>query len=234
MTAFFILSSFIFLMLGYAIGNPNYSILISKIFFKKDIRQFKSGNPGATNATRMLGKKVGFAILILDIMKPMIAVSVCLVIALYSEISWFREGNIFIAGFGALIGHCFPIIHKFKGGKGVACFLGFILIINPSLFAIFLIFFFIVLVSSKYVSLSSMIGVFMVFIFSWIPGLRQVFFGLALTDRGDQEMFNPFWFTSLLILGSFVLITIRHHANIKRLVQKKENKVAMFSKNAHK
>lgn len=230
MGSLFILSSFIFLLVGYAIGNPNYSILISSIFFKKNIREYKSGNPGATNATRMLGKKIGFLILILDILKPVVAVAICLVISLYSPISWFNDGNIFVAGFGALLGHCFPIIHKLKGGKGVACFLGFALIINPALFGIFIIFFFIFVRTTKYVSVSSVISVFIVFIVSWIPGLRQVFYGLTLTERGEQEIFNPFWFTSLLLLFSFGIIALKHYPNFKKLWLKEENKVSFSGK----
>ena len=230
MSSLFVLSSFIFLLVGYAIGNPNYSILISTIFFKKNIREHKSGNPGATNATRLLGKKIGFLILVLDILKPVTAVVICLIISLYSPISWFNEGNIFIAGFGALLGHCFPIIHKLKGGKGVACFLGFVLVINPALFVIFLIFFFVFMRTTKYVSIASVVSVFIVFIASWIPGLRQVFYGLTLTDRGDQEIFNPFWFTSLLLLFSFGIIALKHYPNFKKLKLKKENKVTFFDK----
>ncbi|MCS4485375.1 glycerol-3-phosphate 1-O-acyltransferase PlsY [Staphylococcus americanisciuri] len=135
---------------SYLIGSIPSGYLIGKIFFKKDIRDFGSGNTGATNSFRVLGKPAGFAVTFFDIFKGFIVVFFPL---------WFSiDIHGLIVGIFAIIGHVYPIYLKFKGGKAVATSAGVLLAVNPLLFLVLITIFFVILYLTKYVSLSSIIA----------------------------------------------------------------------------
>ena len=174
--------------------------MIGKTFYQKDIRNYGSGNLGSTNAFRVLGKKGGAVVFILDILKGGLA----LLIATYGGAT---ISPLIIAVF-ALIGHIYPIFANFKGGKAVATSAGIILFYSPVLFAILFIIFVITLKIWKMVSLSStIISIAAVFI---------VWFGNY--DLTAQIMFSIF----------AALIIIKHIPNYKRILNGTENKVSFL------
>ena len=139
----------IIILIAYLLGSIPFGFLLTRIFLKKDIRDIGSGNIGATNALRAGNKVIGFATLILDISKAIIPV-------IYTKIN-FPE-LIFIVSLCAFLGHVFPIWLKFKGGKGVATYVGILFSINILFALIFAISWIITFVFTKYSSLSSLIG----------------------------------------------------------------------------
>ena len=181
---------------SYLIGSIPSGYIIGKLFFKKDIRKFGSGNMGATNSFRVLGKPAGFAVTFFDIFKGFIVVFFPL---------WFNvEVHGLIVGIFAIIGHVYPIYLKFKGGKAVATSAGVLLGVSPLLFLVLMVIFFVVLYLSKYVSLSSIIAAICCVIGALIIQ-DYILFGIS------------FIVASLLIF--------RHTSNIKRILKGTEPKI---------
>ena len=179
-------------------GSIPFGFMLTKIFLKKDIREIGSGNIGATNALRTGNKAIGYSTLILDILKaiaPVIFVKI------------FYQDFIYIASLCAFLGHVFPIWLKFKGGKGVATYLGILFTINFYFGIIFIISWFITFFISKFSSLSSLIGAASIPIY------------LLFLSQFDQVIF----FTIM-----FVLIFFTHRENIKRLKNKEETKTKIY------
>ena len=140
---------FLILFISYLIGSIPFGFLLTKIFLKKDIREIGSGNIGATNALRTGNKLIGYSTLILDISK---AVILLLIIKFnFSE-------YLLLSSIAVFLGHVFPVWLKFKGGKGVATYVGILFCINIYLAIIFIIVWFVVFVMSKYSSLASMVA----------------------------------------------------------------------------
>ncbi len=185
-------------IISYLMGSIPFGFILTKIFLKKDIREIGSGNIGATNALRTGNKTIGYSTLVLDILKAVIPV-------IYVKI--FYQDFLYIASLCAFLGHVFPIWLKFKGGKGVATYVGILFAINIYFGIIFAISWFITFFISKYSSLSSLVGAASVPIYS-----------LILTQF-DQGIF----FTIM-----FVLIFFTHRENIKRLKNKEETKTKIY------
>ena len=183
---------------SYLMGSIPFGFILAKIFLKKDIREIGSGNIGATNALRTGNKALGYSTLILDILKAIIPV-------IYVKI--FYQDLLYIASLCAFLGHVFPIWLKFKGGKGVATYLGILFAINFYFGIIFIIFWFITFFISKFSSLSSLIGAASIPIY------------LLFLTQFDQVIF----FTIM-----FVLIFFTHRENIKRLKNKEETKTKIY------
>ena len=144
-------------LIGYLFGSIPTSIVIGKIFFKKDIREYGSKNAGGTNAGRVFGKKVGLIVIIIDIIKTIIPIIAAYFICKYTSLNNYGVTD-YAYQFSAIfciIGHCFPIFAQFKGGKGVSSFAAIIFCTNWLLTIIGLSIFFLVLKLKKYVSLSS-------------------------------------------------------------------------------
>ena len=189
---------FLILFISYLIGSIPFGFLLTKIFLKKDIREIGSGNIGATNALRTGNKLIGYSTLALDISK---AVILLLIIKFnFSE-------YLFISSIAIFLGHVFPIWLKFKGGKGVATYVGILFCINIYLAAIFIITWFFVFIISKYSSLASMVA-------SLLVPLSSYFF---LND------INYYFYIIL-----FLLILITHRENIKRLKNNTESKTNIY------
>ncbi|MDQ7983277.1 MAG: glycerol-3-phosphate 1-O-acyltransferase PlsY [Spiroplasma sp.] len=222
-----ILGTFIFIMIGYLIGSISPSILISKKKFNTDVRQHYSHNAGATNSTRVMGKKWGLIILLLDGFKPIITILIAwgLTFIPINNSDWqylFSDAYVYFAGLAAIIGHCWPIFFGFRGGKGAASSLGLLLIINPIYFAIAVISWWLILYISKMVSLSSILMVGVAFAFSWIPNMPLN----AYVWKHDLQYFIINW----IILGSWLIIISRHWSNLLRIFQGSERKVTMFDR----
>lgn len=195
----------VMLILSYLIGAFPSGLVIGKLFFKKDIRQFGSGNTGATNSFRVLGRPAGFVVTFLDIFKGFITVffPIWLPVHVDGPISTFFTNGL-IVGLFAILGHVYPIYLKFKGGKAVATSAGVVLGVNPILLLILVAIFFLVLKTFKYVSLSSIVAAICCVIGSLII---QDYILLAVSG-----------------IVSIILI-IRHKTNIVRIFKGEEPKI---------
>ncbi|MDP3387882.1 MAG: glycerol-3-phosphate 1-O-acyltransferase PlsY, partial [Eubacteriales bacterium] len=142
---------FIVALIGYMIGNISNAYLIGRIFLKKDVRNYGSGNAGATNALRAFGAKVGIVVFLLDVLKGIIAVYIG------NRIN--PEFGGFVAGIAVIAGHNWPATLKFKGGKGIATSIGVMLMINPLLSLICFAVGLSIAIITRTVSLGSLIGV---------------------------------------------------------------------------
>jgi len=182
----------------YLIGSIPFGFILTKIFLKKDIRDIGSGNIGATNALRTGNKLIGYSTLFFDIIKAVIPV-------IYIKIN-FPE-LLFIASLCAFIGHVFPIWLNFKGGKGVATYVGILFAINIYFGLVFITSWLIIFALSKFSSLSSLIASASIPIY------------LLILTQFDQVIF----FTIM-----FVLIFFTHRENIKRLKNKEETKTKIY------
>jgi len=185
-------------IISYLMGSIPFGFILTKIFLKKDIRDIGSGNIGATNALRSGNKLIGYTTLILDISKAIIPV-------IYTKIN-FPE-LIFVASLCAFLGHVFPFWLKFKGGKGVATYVGILFSINILFGLIFAISWVITFVLSKYSSLSSLVGSLS------IPAY------LLITGQTNNVIF---------FIIMFVLIFFTHRENVKRLINKEESKTKIY------
>ena len=185
-------------IISYLMGSIPFGFILAKIFLKKDIREIGSGNIGATNALRTGNKIIGYLTLILDILKAVIPV-------LY--VKFFFQESIYISSLCVFLGHVFPIWLKFRGGKGVATYVGILFSINIYFGIIFLVSWAITFLVSKYSSLSSLIASASIPIY------------LLILSRFDQV----FFFTTM-----FILIFFTHRENIKRLKNKEETKTKIY------
>tara|TARA_B110000438_G_scaffold68967_1_gene69204 strand:- start:139 stop:717 length:579 start_codon:yes stop_codon:yes gene_type:complete len=185
-------------IISYLMGSIPFGFILTKIFLKKDIRDIGSGNIGATNALRAGNKLIGYTTLILDMSKAIIPV-------IYVKIN-FPE-LIFIASLCAFLGHVFPVWLKFKGGKGVATYVGILFSINILFGTIFITSWLVIFVLTKYSSLSSIIGAIS------IPAY------LLLAGQSNNVIF---------FIIMFVLIFFTHRENIKRLKNKEESKTKIY------
>ena len=190
-----------FLVIGiasYLIGSIPFGLILTKLFLNKDIREIGSGNIGATNALRTGNQLIGYSTLILDITKAIIPV-------IYVKFNY--PDIIYIASLCAFLGHVFPIWLKFKGGKGVATYVGILFSINIILGLIFIVFWVFVFLLSKYSSLSSIIASISIPIYILITG-----------------QINDAIFFAMM----FILIFFTHRENIKRLKNKEESKTKIY------
>tara|TARA_B110001452_G_scaffold130673_1_gene108550 strand:- start:81 stop:656 length:576 start_codon:yes stop_codon:yes gene_type:complete len=181
----------------YFMGSIPFGYILTKIFLKKDIRNIGSGNIGATNALRTGNKSIGYTTLLLDILKAVIPI-------MYIKFNY--PEYIFIASLCAFLGHVFPVWLNFKGGKGVATYLGILFAINLIYGLIFIISWVVVFFVSKYSSLSSIIASLSVPIYLLLfENFNSIFFGIM-----------------------FVLIFYTHRENVKRLKNKEESKTNIY------
>jgi len=182
---------------SYILGSIPFGFILTKLFLKKDIRNIGSGNIGATNALRTGNKLLGYTTLVLDITKAILPV-------LYIKFNY--PDYIFITSLCVFLGHVFPIWLKFKGGKGVATYIGILLSINLIYGLIFIISWIVTFFISKYSSLSSLFASLI------LPVYLIVF-----------ENYNSMFFIIM-----FVLILYTHKENVKRLKNKEETKTKIY------
>ena len=187
----------IFIVISYLLGSIPFGLLLTKLFLKKDIRKIGSGNIGATNVLRSGNKLIGYFTLLLDIFKAIIPV-------LFIKFNY--PDFVYISALSVFLGHVFPIWLKFKGGKGVATYVGILFSLNLIYGLVFGIAWILIFLIYRYSSLSSLIGSLSIPIYLFITNENQIiFFGIM-----------------------FVLIFYTHRENIKRLRNKEENKTKIF------
>ena len=185
-------------IISYLMGSIPFGLLLTKVFLKKDIREIGSGNIGATNALRTGNKLLGYSTLLLDILKAVIPV-------LYVKIN-FPE-LVYISALSAFLGHVFPIWLKFKGGKGVATYVGILFSLNIILGIVFGICWLIIFLISKYSSLASLVGSLSIPLY------------ILIIDKTENILFFGIM---------FILIFFTHRENIKRLKNKEETKTKIY------
>ena len=209
------------ILIGYLLGSIPFALVIGKVFYKTDIRQFGSHNLGGGNAGRVLGKKAGLAVMTLDILKVTLAVFLVSLLCQYlprwmpqqlSPLSFSqRQLVMIIAGFAAAMGHCFPLFARFKGGKAVATMYGFLfgmaLIAGYSFWIFFvpLLTFLVVLYLWRIVALASIVSAAVNTVFIWFTANSLPLFAASLV------------FT--------LIILVRHRANLQRMISGTENKI---------
>ena len=187
----------IIIIISYLLGSIPFGLLLTKLFLKKDIRKIGSGNIGATNVLRSGNKLIGYITLLLDIFKAIIPV-------LFIKFNY--PDFVYISALSVFLGHVFPIWLKFKGGKGVATYVGILFSLNLIYVLVFGITWILIFSIYRYSSLSSLIGSFSIPIYLFfINGNQIIFFGIM-----------------------FVLIFYTHRENIKRLKNNEENKTKIY------
>jgi len=179
-------------------GSIPFGLILTKVFLKKDIREVGSGNIGATNVLRTGNKLIGYLTLILDVLKAAIPV-------LYIKFN-FPE-LVYISALLAFIGHVFPVWLKFKGGKGVATYVGILFSLNYFLGIIFVVSWLVIFFISKYSSLGSILSSLIIPIFIFLNSSYE----------------NQYFFIIM-----FVLILYTHRENVKRLINKEESKTKIY------
>ena len=185
------------IIFSYLLGSIPFGLILTKLFLKKDIRKIGSGNIGATNVLRSGNKLIAYLTLFFDILKAVIPV-------VYIKLNY--PDLIYISSLSVFLGHVFPIWLKFKGGKGVATYVGILFSINLILGFMFCISWLLVFLLSKYSSLSSLVASLSVPLFLFFTNGEQIIFFIIL----------------------FVLIFYTHRENIKRLKNKEESKSNIY------
>ena len=203
------------LFLAYLFGSIPTAVWIGQAFYGIDVREYGSGNAGATNTFRVLGKKAGVAVMLLDIFKGYTATNLAYMIGL--SVTGPQDSVQFVnyqlaLGISAVMGHLFPVFAGFRGGKGIATLFGMILAVQSEAAMLCVLTFIIVLMITKYVSLSSILAGFtfplsIIFIFQ-SPIRSVVLYGMSIC----------------------ILILVTHQKNIERLIKGKETKVNLFKK----
>ncbi len=184
--------------ISYLMGSVPFGLILTKIFLNKDIRDIGSGNIGATNVLRTGNKVIGYLTLLLDVLKAVIPV-------LYIKFN-FPE-LIYVSSLSVFIGHVFPLWLKFKGGKGVATYVGIIFSINYILGFVFVASWLIIFFILRYSSLGSLLATFIIPVFNFL---------------------NPSFENEYFFIIMFILILFTHRENVKRLINKEESKTKIY------
>ena len=188
---------FLVFFLSYLLGSIPFGLILTKIFLNKDIRKVGSKNIGATNVLRAGNKFIAAITLLLDIIKGCVPILVT---------KYFFQDLIYLSGLMVFLGHIFPVWLKFKGGKGVATYLGIVFVLSFKFGILFCLFWVLIIFITKYSSLSSIISTFIIFLISFL----EVNFEL-----------NSYLFIT------FVIILYTHKQNIIRLKNKTEDKIKL-------
>ena len=190
------------ILLGYLYGSIPFALVIGKVSYNTDVRESGSGNLGGTNAGRVLGKKAGISVIVLDALKAVII----FYLSSYLSLKFNLNPDIkYIAGLACIFGHCYPIFAEFRGGKAVSTSLGYFLCIEPLYAVVAIVVFLLVLKISKYVSLSSISTALIVLCIT-------PFLAVSITAK-------------LCMLIAVILLVYRHKDNIKRIKNHTESKI---------
>ena len=190
------------ILLGYLYGSIPFALVIGKVFYNTDVRESGSGNLGGTNAGRVLGKKAGISVIVLDALKAVIV----FYLSSYLSLKFNLNPDIkYLAGLACIFGHCYPIFAEFRGGKAVSTSLGYFLCIEPLYAVVAIVVFLLVLKISKYVSLSSISTALIVLCIT-------PFLAVSITAK-------------LCMLVAVILLVYRHKDNIERIKNQTESKI---------
>lgn len=198
------------MIFAYLLGSIPTSVWVSKYFFGVDIRDYGSGNAGATNTYRVLGSKFGTFVMIVDVFKGIAATSLYVLIPYYMQDEWQRTNFMVGLGLASVLGHIFPVFADFKGGKGVATLLGMVIAIQPIVALCCVAVFILVLYLTRFVSLSSILAgvafaIFILFIFNEKEPLYRVF-----------------------AIAVALMVILTHQKNINRLLKGTESKIPIL------
>ena len=194
-------TNFFFIIFFYLLGSVPFALILTKLFGLGDIRNIGSGNVGATNVLRTGNKYLAFVVLFLDVLKGLLPFF--LLNSFFDNIGILHA--ILLCHF-AILGHIFPLWLKFKGGKGVATYIGFLFGINLFLGLVFLIFWMIIALITRYSSLSSIVASLIAPIYFFINSNNYI---------------------SIFLLYLFLIIILKHRENLKRLINRTENKIKL-------
>jgi acyl phosphate:glycerol-3-phosphate acyltransferase len=204
------MKEFILIIIAYFIGSIPTAIIVSKAFFNIDIRDYGSGNMGATNTFRVLGAKFGTLVMVGDMLKGILAVALYNLLPYYLTNELDRTNLMIGLGLAAVLGHIYPIWAGFRGGKGVATLFGMVLAIQPIVAINCVGVFLLVLYLTRYVSLSSIIaGVALPICVLWIYNEQEVFY-------------------RVFAVAVACLIVLTHQKNISRLLKGNEGRVPIL------
>jgi len=204
------MKEFILILTAYFIGSIPTAIIVSKAFFNIDIRDYGSGNMGATNTFRVLGPKFGTVVMVGDMLKGILAVALYNLLPYYLTNELDRTNLMIGLGLAAVLGHIYPIWAGFRGGKGVATLFGMVLAIQPIVAINCVAVFLLVLYLTRYVSLSSIIaGVALPICVLWIYNEHEVFY-------------------RVFAVAVACLIVLTHQKNISRLLKGNEGRVPIL------
>jgi glycerol-3-phosphate acyltransferase PlsY len=198
------------IVIAYLIGSIPTAVWLSKAFFGIDIREYGSGNAGATNTFRVLGSRWGTLVMIIDVLKGVAATSLYILLPYYMTSEWDRTNFMVGLGLAAVLGHIFPIWADFRGGKGVATLFGMILAIQPVVAVCCVGVFLLVLYLTRFVSLSSILAsiAFAVFI--------------LIIFNEKEPLYRAF------AIAVALLVVLTHQKNITRLLRGSESKVPIL------
>ena len=199
---------------SYLIGSANFAIIICRLLYHKDIRDYGSGNAGMTNVARTFGKLPAVLVTIGDFCKGALAMVVGHLLAMTiggtGSFADFPFYGAYIVAICVMLGHCFPVFYNFRGGKGILVSAGVILILNPMILLLLLVIFLVVFLCSRIVSLGS------ITVAAMYPVLTLIF---GLVSHSGTVVWDTL---TALLLGGFVIFL--HRANIKRLINGTENR----------
>jgi glycerol-3-phosphate acyltransferase PlsY len=204
------MNEFILIILAYLIGSIPTAVWVSRHFFEIDIREYGSGNAGATNTYRVLGSKWGTTVMIIDMLKAIVAVKLAFFLPDAFEYELYLINLQIGLGLAAVLGHIFPIWANFRGGKGVASLFGMVLGIQPNVALCCVAIFILVLYVTRWVSLSSILA-----------GLAFPIFILIIFNE-PEHLYRVF----AVLVAFMVLFT--HQKNITRLLKGNESKVPIL------
>ncbi|MCI8444668.1 MAG: glycerol-3-phosphate 1-O-acyltransferase PlsY [Clostridia bacterium] len=203
-------------VIAYLIGSVNFSVIFSKKLAGFDVREKGSGNAGATNMLRSVGKKAAAITLICDILKGVISIGIAMIVG-----NIIKDSNselfVQIAGIAVIIGHTFPIFFGFKGGKGVATSLGVLLMSNWQIGLICLVFALVLMILTRMVSLGSCAAAVL------FPVLT-LFINDNYTILTEGKKGNTYFIYSVILA---VIVLYNHRSNIKRMLNGTENKLSL-------
>lgn len=202
-------------VIAYAIGSVNFSVIFSKKLAGFDVREKGSGNAGATNMLRSVGKKAAALTLICDILKGVLSISIAMILGnIIADTN--KELLVQIAGISVIIGHTFPIFFGFKGGKGVATSLGVLLMSNWQIGLICLVFALVLMILTKMVSLGSCAAAVL------FPVLT-LFINDNYTVLTEGKNGRVYFIYSVILA---IIVLYNHRSNIKRILNGTENKLS--------
>jgi acyl phosphate:glycerol-3-phosphate acyltransferase len=203
---------FVILTIAYLVGSIPTAVWIGKIFYRIDVREYGSGNAGATNTFRVLGKKAGIPVLIIDVLKGWGSVKLAYFVESYLPGSEAFINFQLALAIAALVGHIFPIYVGFRGGKGIATLLGIGISIHIYAALICITIFIILLIITRYVSLSSIIS-----------GIAFPFIIFFLFKNTVPSL-------NIFAVSVAVMVVVTHQKNIERLLKGEESKTYLFKK----
>ena len=215
-TPVFFLAMVFCIVVPYLLGSISFAVVLSKGLHHDDVREHGSGNAGSTNMLRTYGIKSAALTLVCDILKGVISTLIGMFVMPY------HLGFAYISALMCMIGHAFPLYHRFKGGKCVATFAGALLVLNPYVWVLLLLAFVLIVYVSRYVSLGSVICA------AAFPLLINMIPWILVEWEGHTMAVPPAGIIASVLMG--VLIIVLHRQNIVRLWQGKESKFSLKKK----